>query len=412
MVVHAPAASPATPPISGFRALLFVPMATPNSSSSTTMCAGPKCPCAAPRNFRFVCLDCDGSPVPHLRLRAIPSICPPAYISSGPSTFVLPALRCATAPHSSSRISSLGVETFYFEALPGIAPEFAFDATTVRTVKASGEEAVTDSGVLYVTGIKAGISSSIDVVSAEGKSRASSCSRQARQKTHGNCASPAAITCSLLPRTFSPAPMFAPNPSGCTPSPIRTSNSRSRPHPLCSRPAYRSSPPPRSNAAFTVDVPLWHAALQSTEVQPDAEAPPVKAGPAQDWRPHGVAQAPAAGELPASCAMVDHRSRRRAQRTQRALPRGHLRGRSARLAQSPSLDDDFYNGEPWSVGLDASSRPTAPELRSQHLPCAKTRRCTSSFPCLSSLGRTARSTISTASVWFPSTSLRSRQATT
>ena len=105
-------------------------------------------------------------------------------------------------------------------------------------------------------------------------------------------------------------------------------------------------------AAFTAEVPQWHAALQSTEIEPDAEAPPVKTGPAQDWRPHGVAQAPAAGELPQAAQWsID-------------VPAGALNGLSelfleisyegdlARLsANHKLLDDDFYNGKPWMVGL-------------------------------------------------------------
>jgi hypothetical protein len=104
--------------------------------------------------------------------------------------------------------------------------------------------------------------------------------------------------------------------------------------------------------AFTADVPQWHAALQSTEVQPDAEALPVKTGPAQDWRPHGVAQAPGPGDLP------------QAAQWSIAIPAGALDGLSelfleveyegdlARLsANHHLLDDDFYNGKPWMIGL-------------------------------------------------------------
>ena len=98
--------------------------------------------------------------------------------------------------------------------------------------------------------------------------------------------------------------------------------------------------------------------MQSTEIQPDAEAPPVKTGPAQDWRPHGVAQAPAAGELP------------QAAQWSIAVPAGALNGLSelflevnyegdlARLtANHKLLDDDFYNGKPWMVGLSRFLAP-------------------------------------------------------
>ncbi len=105
-------------------------------------------------------------------------------------------------------------------------------------------------------------------------------------------------------------------------------------------------------ATFIGEAPQSNAALQSTQIQPAGEAPPVNTGPAQDWRPHGVAQAPPAGDLPQSA------------KWSVSVPAGALDGLSelflevnyegdlARLsANHKLLDDDFYNGEPWMVGL-------------------------------------------------------------
>jgi hypothetical protein len=99
-------------------------------------------------------------------------------------------------------------------------------------------------------------------------------------------------------------------------------------------------------------VPASTAVLQFAQIQPAGNAPPVRTGPAQDWRPHGVAQAPAAGDLPQSA------------KWSITVPAGALDGLSelflevnykgdvARLsANHKLLDDDFYNGEPWTVGL-------------------------------------------------------------
>ena len=68
-----------------------------------------------------------------------------------------------------ARLENSGVETIYFEALPGIAAEFAFDAATIRTIKAASGTSVTESGVTYVSGIAAGVNSWIDVTSSDGK---------------------------------------------------------------------------------------------------------------------------------------------------------------------------------------------------------------------------------------------------
>ena len=254
------------------------------------------------------------------------------------------------------------VETLYFEAIPGIPAEFAFDAATVRTVKASGGEAVTDAGVLYLTGIKAGIDSSIDVVSAEGKSLRLVVLTSSEAEDAWKLRIGGSEHLLITEQDF----LTGPN---ARPEPFRL-HSIANPHfefSITPPPSitFEASVPLNSVASsdriatFTADVPQWHAALQSTEIQPDAEAPPVKTGPTQDWRPHGVAQAPAAGELP------------QAAQWSIAVPAGALNGLSelflevnyegdlARLsANHRLLDDDFYNGEPWSVGL---SRFLAPD---------------------------------------------------
>ena len=260
-----------------------------------------------------------------------------------------------------TRLENSGIETIYFEALPGIAPEFAFDAATVRTVKASGEEAVTDSGVLYVTGIKPGISSSIDVVSSEGKSL------RLVVLTSSEAEDAWKVRIAGSDHLLITAQDFLTDPDA-RPAPFRL-HSIANPHfefsitPPTSI-TFEANVPLNSVASsdriatFTADVPQWHAALQSTEIEPDAEAPPVKTGPAQDWRPHGVAQAPAAGELP------------QAAQWSIAVPAGALNGLSelflevnyegdlARLsANHRLLDDDFYNGKPWIVGLSRFLAP-------------------------------------------------------
>ncbi len=254
-----------------------------------------------------------------------------------------------------TRLEDSGVETVYFEALPGIAPEFAFDAATVRTAKRSSGTAVTDSGVLYVTGIEPGPDSSIDLVSSTGNAlrlvvlTASEAEDAWKVRIAGNdhllitahdfVADPDSHPARIGLRSLAtPQFQFAITPPATVPLQANV--------PLA--PATTTD----RTAAFTAEVPQWHAALQSTEIDPDAEAPPVKTGPPQDWRPHGVAQAPAAGELPQAAKWsID-------------VPAGALNGLSelflevkyegdlARLsANHKLLDDDFYNGEPWMVGL-------------------------------------------------------------
>jgi hypothetical protein len=263
-------------------------------------------------------------------------------------------LRYATAQLFTG-LEDSGVETVYFEALPGISPEFAFDAATVRTVKPSSGETVTESGVLYVTGIQPGVSSSIDVISSEGKSlRFVVLTAQEAEDAWK-------VRIAGSDRLLITGQDFFADPDA-QPGRIWL-RSLANPHfefsitPPTSAP-FQATVPLNSAAAtdrvagFTAEVPHWNVTLQSTQIQAAGEAPPVKKGPAQDWRPQVVAQAPSAGDPP------------QAAKWSIAVPAGGLKGLSelflevryegdlARLsANHKLLDDDFYNGKPWMVGL-------------------------------------------------------------
>jgi len=259
-----------------------------------------------------------------------------------------------------TRLENSGVETIYFEALPGIAPEFAFDATTVRSVKTASGESATASGVVYVTDVQPGPDSSIDVVSFAGKSLRLVVLTSSEAENAWKVKIAGSDHLLITTQDFVADPDSRPARIGL--------RSLANPHfefaitPPASVPLQANVPltPAATdrNAVFTADVPQWHAALQSTEIEPDAEAPPVKTGPAQAWRPHGVAQAPPTGELP------------QAAQWSIAVPAGALDGLNelflevkyqgdlARLsANHKLLDDDFYNGKPWMVGLSRFLAP-------------------------------------------------------
>jgi hypothetical protein len=263
-----------------------------------------------------------------------------------------------------TRLEDSGVETVYFEALPGIPPEFAFDDSTLRSVKSSSGQSAIDSGVYYVTGIEPGVNSAIDVISSGGKALRIVVLTQSEAEDAWKVRIAGSDHLLITAQDFVADPDSHPARIGL--------RSLATPHfafsitPPASAPLQANVPliPATTDrtaafTAFTADVPQWHAALQSTEIEPDAEAPPVKTGPAQDWRPHGVAQAPAADDLPQSA------------KWSIAVPAGALNGLNelflevnyegdlARLsANRRLLVDDFYNGKPWMVGL---SRFLAPD---------------------------------------------------
>ena len=226
-----------------------------------------------------------------------------------------------------------------------------------------------DSGVYYVTGIKPGVDSSIDVVSSEGKSLRlvvlTSSEAEDAWKVHigGNdhllitsqdfLADPDVRPARIVLRSlanphfeFSITPPASARLQGNVPlTAVATTE---------------------QTAAFTADAPQWDDPVDCRLTQSEGIAPPVKLGPALDWRPHGVAQAPAAGDLPQSA------------KWSIAIPAGSLNGLNelflevnyqgdvARLSMGNQLlDDNFFNGKPWSVGLKrflAPDRPSTFEL--------------------------------------------------
>jgi beta-galactosidase len=103
---------------------------------------------------------------------------------------------------------------------------------------------------------------------------------------------------------------------------------------------------------FMATVPPQHIAIQLKQVQQAGEAPPVRLGPSFSWRPHGVAEAPAEAAFATAA------------KWQIGIPQGFLKGVSNVFLDVDSigdvahltvggklLDDHFYNGLPWEIGL-------------------------------------------------------------
>ncbi len=362
MTVHAPAVEPRN------SADLSVPRVAVRSRGDAgfiffnNYVRGTQMPVHRAAQFQIRLPGPEGKPGPTLAIPRHPIDLPSGAYFIWPFNLRLSGvtLRYSTA-QLFTRLENSGVPTVYFEALPGIAPEFAFDAATVRTVKPSSGETVTDAGVLYITGIQPGVDSSIDVVSSVGNAlrlvvlTASEAEDAWKVPIDGSdrllitqqdfLADPDAQPARIWLRSLA-RPLFQFTITPPTSAPLKANV------PLV---AFNINDHP---AGFTAQVPQWNAALEFNQIQAPGEAPPVKTGPAQNWRPRGVAQAPAAGELP------------QAAQWSIAVPASALDGLSelflevkyegdvARLsANHHLLDDDFYNGKPWMVGLERFLAP-------------------------------------------------------
>jgi beta-galactosidase len=104
---------------------------------------------------------------------------------------------------------------------------------------------------------------------------------------------------------------------------------------------------------FTAELPPARAVLTVSRVRPPRTAPPVAIGPALSWRKHGVAIAPTDSAFQTAAATWNLRIAWPSQPDISDLfLTVNYQGDVARLiADGHLLDDDFYNGEIWRVGL-------------------------------------------------------------
>ena len=105
-------------------------------------------------------------------------------------------------------------------------------------------------------------------------------------------------------------------------------------------------------SAYSISVPEWRHDLHVVQTQPAGPVPPVRLSAPLPWQPNGVAVAPPDSEFD------------QAARWNLDTPKDFLAGVCnvflevryigdiARISSHGRLlDDDFYNGEPWSIGL-------------------------------------------------------------
>ncbi|MGO8759172.1 MAG: beta-galactosidase [Terracidiphilus sp.] len=268
-----------------------------------------------------------------------------------------------------TRLDESGVDTIYFEALPGIPAEFAFDPATVRTLKSSSGEIVHESGLLTARGLQPGVDSSIDLVSPQG-------GRMRIVLLTAHEADDAwKVQLGGSGRLLITEQDFLADPD-TNPERIEL-RSLANPRfaftvtPQLAAPLEANVPLTHASATgqatrFTAEAPEWNARLECRQTRAAGLAPPVPLGPAADWRPRGVAQAPPPGDLPQAATW------------QITVPQGALNGISklflqidyrgdvARLSAGRKLlDDDFANGKPWMIGLKrflAAQGPSTFEL--------------------------------------------------
>jgi len=254
-----------------------------------------------------------------------------------------------------TRLETDGETTLYFAAVPGIPIELIFGAAGIRSVNSSSGETETSSGTIAISGIKPGIESSIDVALEDGKTlhcvvlTAEEAEDAWKARIGGNdhllitaqdfFADPDSRSQRIwLQSTGTPDFAFSVTP------PLAAA-------PLASLPLTETAATAHS-VQFTAKAEARHFDLKPVPTQSASLVPPAKDGVSVTWRKRPIAMAPDENEFS------------KAARWSLSLPpdsMNHLselflkvdyQGDVARLsAKGKLLDDDFYNGQPWVVGL-------------------------------------------------------------
>ena len=260
-------------------------------------------------------------------------------------------IRYSTAQPMARIQDASGLDTVIFSAVNGIPPEFAFDATTIGSLEPACGQRSSESGIVYLSGIRASASCSIDVVSANGskvrivvlteeeaenawKARIGGADRLLISKQEFFADDGHIWLRSLdSPRfDFSVVPALE--------------------EPLSASLRIEPSQSSGRVSSFSALAPAKSPGLAVRLEQRPGNAPPVKMGPKAEWRRNSVAQAPSEGPLPSAGLWSLHIPASAFDGLSDVFLEVKYEGDVARLySGSTLLDDDFYNGNPWSIGL-------------------------------------------------------------
>jgi beta-galactosidase len=256
-----------------------------------------------------------------------------------------------------TRIRNGGTTTLYFVAIPGIPVEFALASDGLGLVKASSGQVERESGVTIVSGLNPGMESFVDIAAPNGeRTRLVALTQQQAENAWkvrlGNAQSEHLL---ITPQDFFADPESNPEriwlrsrgsskfEFGITPPLVET--------PLGNLMVIRKESTDQVTE-FTAEAIERKPVLRYTKVKAAGEAPPVVLGPALSWRPQGVARVPSEAVWKNAACWSIAISPDALDGLSELYLQVSYGGDVARLsAGNELLDDNFYNGQPWSVGL-------------------------------------------------------------
>jgi beta-galactosidase len=262
-----------------------------------------------------------------------------------------------------TRIENGGVTTLYFQAIPGIPAEFAFDPASVRSLHAANCATEHTANAIDVTAGKPGIDAQIELISSNGSTIRFVVLTQ--QEAEDAWKVRIAGSDHLL---ITGADFFA-DPHA---TPVRLwLHSAGSPHfsfvitpPLASSltaslPLTRAASGPNADR-FSASAAPRNLNLEIRSLKAAGTVPPVKLGPIGPGRPQGVAEAPPAGDLPQAAKWAIVTPRGAAAGLSELYLDLTYQGDLARFSAGDRLlTDNFFNGRPWTIGLKRFLQPGA-----------------------------------------------------
>jgi len=244
-----------------------------------------------------------------------------------------------------------GEPTYVFFAVPGIPAEFALDSSTAKVVKASGGHVEDQNSITYVTDLHPGMNATIELETAQGNAI------RLLLFTQEEAESAWKATFDGVPHLLLTTQDFYADKDNI----YLQSRGKARfavavtpplQQPLHGSAAIHAVGSSDHASEFEAYFPAVDFTPSYRKVRNAGAVPPVKLGPALSWRPHGVAEAPPDSEF------------KQAAEWEITVPPNALvhlnnlfltvtyEGDIARISSiGKLLDDNFYNGNPWTIGL-------------------------------------------------------------
>jgi len=266
-----------------------------------------------------------------------------------------------------TRLAGKGPETLVFAGSRGIPAEFSFTAETVRSVTAPGAKEQLLGKLILVSGFDPNHDNSFDVVAADGSKLhillLSEEDARNAWKFHAEGVDHLLIT----------AADVAIHGSRIALRQRENNNFDLRILPALTHKPESSLPLIDEHNSLHAQAAKFNGSITLTELQKASAVPPVAMGPIPSWRKNAVAMAPEDAAFDKAAKYSIAINGESAKNLHELYLSADFEGDVARLYDGPQLLDDlFFNGQPWQVGLKRYEKGSAmPAFELQILPLRK-----------------------------------------